>query len=115
MAVVRGALDYLEPKVREIGVMLSLETAGKRAQFGRLGDLTALFSEYSWVRTVIDWAHVHAMSNGGLKDKESFSAVLGFARESLPSWQLDQLHCHFSDVLYGDSGEIKHIPYGRAR
>lgn len=112
MAVVRGALDYLEPKIRELGVTLSLETAGKRAQFGRLGDLTALSNEYSWVRTVIDWAHVHAMSNGGLKDKESFSAVLGFARESLPSWQLDQLHCHFSDVLYGDSGEIKHIPYG---
>lgn len=111
-AVIRGALDYLEPKVRELGVTLSLETAGRKAQYGRLGDLTMLANEYSWVRTTIDWAHVHAMSNGGLKSAEAFAAVLGFAREELPDWQLDRLHCHFSDVLYGDAGEIRHIPYG---
>ncbi len=112
IARIRTHLDWIEPKVRHLGVGLGLETGGKTSQFGSLGDIAMLAREYSFVRPVIDWAHVHAMSGGALTTKDSFAAVIEFLRAEFPGWMIDPLHCQFTDNLFGDSGEIKHVPYG---
>ena len=39
---IREGLDWMEPKVRHLGVGLGLETAGKVSQFGSLGDIAVL-------------------------------------------------------------------------
>jgi endonuclease IV len=49
-----------------MGVGLGLETAGSDRSFGSLGDIAQLASEFSFVRPVIDWAHIHAITGGGL-------------------------------------------------
>lgn len=109
---VRAHLDWIESKVRHLGVGLGLETGGKASQFGSLGDIAVFASEYTYVRPVVDWAHVHAMSGGALTTKESFEAVIAFIRSEFPGWMVDPLHCQFTDNLFGDAGEIKHVPYG---
>ena len=109
---IRAHLDWMEPKVRHLGVALGLETGGKTSQFGSLGDIALLAGEYSFVRPVIDWAHVHAMSGGALTTKESFAAVIEFLRSQFPGWMIDPLHCQFTDNVFGQAGEIKHVPYG---
>ncbi|HEX9762010.1 MAG TPA: TIM barrel protein, partial [Acidimicrobiia bacterium] len=72
---IRGRLDAVAPKVETIGVGLGLETAGNRSSFGSLGDIAQLVSEYSFVRPVVDWAHIHAMTGGGLTSKAAFLSV----------------------------------------
>ncbi len=109
---IRTHLDWIESKVRNLGVGLGLETGGKASQFGSLGDIALLASEYSFVRPVVDWAHVHAMSGGALTTRESFEAVIAFIRSQFPGWMVDPLHCQFTDNLFGEAGEIKHVPYG---
>ncbi len=109
---IRSHLDWMEPKVRHLGVGLGLETGGKTSQFGSLGDIALLAGEYSFVRPVIDWAHVHAMSGGALVTKEAFVAVIEFLRSRFPGWMIDPLHCQFTDNHFGQAGEIKHVPYG---
>ena len=105
-------LDWIGAKVSGLGVDLGLETTGRVSHMGSLGDIAVLTADFSFVRPVVDWAHLHAISQGGLASVEAFTAVFGFLRENFPGWKTDPLHAHFSDVLYGEMGEIRHIPYG---
>ena len=108
----RKHLDWIGTKVDGLGVPLGLETTGRVSHMGSLGDIALLSSEFPFVRPVIDWAHIHAISQGGLLSTEAFAAVFEFVRDNFPAWKIDPLHAHFSDVLYGEMGEIRHIPYG---
>lgn len=112
---IRGRLQDVVPKVETLGVGLGLETAGNKSSFGSLGDIAQLASEFSFVRPVVDWAHVHAMTGGGLTSRDAFKSVLSFVRESFPGWMVQPLQVQFSDNQFGDSGEIKHIAYGEGR
>ena len=105
-------LEWIGSKISHLGVGVGLETAGKTTQIGSLGDIALLANEFSFVRPVVDWAHVHAVSQGQLTSTESFAAVIGFLRDNFPGWMLDPLHTQFSDVEYGEVGEIRHIRYG---
>ncbi|HJQ77876.1 MAG TPA: non-homologous end-joining DNA ligase [Acidimicrobiia bacterium] len=109
---IRSRLEIIGPKVESLGVGLGLETSGKRSQFGSLGDIAQLAAEYSFVRPVVDWAHIHAMTNGGLTSKAAFVSVLSFLRDSFPGWMIQPLQVQFSDNLFGDAGEIRHVAYG---
>jgi len=110
--LVRARLEYLAPKVQHLGVALGLETAGKESAYGTLGDIALLANEFPFVRPLVDWAHVHAISGGALTSKAAFSSVLTFLRENFPGWMIDPLQAQFTDNLFGEKGEIKHIPYG---
>lgn len=109
---IRSRLDFIGPKVESLGVGLGLETSGKKSQFGSLGDISVLASEYNFVRPVVDWAHVHAMTGGGLTSKEAFQAVLAFVNDNFPGWMISPLQVQFSDNQFGDAGEIRHVAYG---
>ncbi|HSM45089.1 MAG TPA: non-homologous end-joining DNA ligase [Acidimicrobiia bacterium] len=109
---IRSRVDIIAPKVESLGVGLGLETAGKKSQFGSIGDIAQLASEYGFVRPVVDWAHIHAMTNGGLVSKEAFTSVLSFVSDSFPGWMISPLQVQFSDNQFGDAGEIRHCPYG---
>lgn len=112
MDLIRSRLEALAPKVANLGVGLGLETAGRHGSFGTLGDIALLASEFPFVRPVIDWAHLHALSGGGLIGRERFRTVLQFLRDSFPAWMLSPLHTHFTDNRFGPGGEISHVPYG---
>jgi len=109
---IRSRLDFIGPKVESLGVGLGLETSGKKSSFGSLGDIAQLAAEYSFVRPVVDWAHIHAMTNGGLTSKAAFISVLAFVRDSFPGWMISPLQVQFSDNQFGDAGEIRHVAYG---
>ncbi len=109
---IRQRLEYVAPKVESLGVGLGLETAGNKSSFGSLGDISQLASEFSFVRPVVDWAHLHAMTGGGLTNKDAFLSVLAFVTESFPGWMIQPLQVQFSDNEFGKAGEIRHVPYG---
>ncbi|MGH8871968.1 MAG: non-homologous end-joining DNA ligase [Acidimicrobiia bacterium] len=109
---IRSRLDAVAPKVDGMGVGMGLETAGNNRSFGSLGDIAQLASEYSFVRPVVDWAHVHAMTGGGLISKEAFVSVFSFLETHFPGWMIAPLQTQFSDNEFGAGGEMRHIPYG---
>ena len=105
-------LGSISAKVEGLGVGLGLETAGNQSSFGTLGDIAHLASRFSFVRPVVDWAHVHAMTGGGLTSVDAFESVFGFLKESFPGWMIQPLHTQFTDNEFGARGEIRHVPYG---
>ena len=109
---IRARLDYVAPKVESLGVGLGLETAGTKRSFGSIGDIAQLASDYSFVRPVVDWAHVHAMTGGGLTTKDAFRSVIQFVTDSFPGWMISPLQTQFSDNEFGTAGEIRHVAYG---
>ena len=111
-ALVEEGLSRIEPKVRTLGVALGLETSGTDRAFGSLGDIAVISRKFSFVRPVIDWAHVHAKSGGALVDTAAFLAVIEFLRSEFPAWAIDPLHTQFTDNQFGPAGEIRHVPYG---
>jgi bifunctional non-homologous end joining protein LigD len=110
--LVAEGLHRIEPKVRHLGVALGLETAGNDRSFGSLGDIAIIGRKFSFVRPVIDWAHVHAQSRGGLTTREAFLSVIAFLRTEFPGWAIDPLHTQFTDNEFSSHGEIRHLPYG---
>jgi bifunctional non-homologous end joining protein LigD len=110
--LVDEGLHRIQPKVRHLGVALGLETTGTDRSFGSLGDIALIAQRFSFVRPVIDWAHVHAKSGGALTTKEAFRSVIEFLRSEFPGWAIDPLHTQFTDNEFGPKGEIRHVPYG---
>jgi DNA ligase D-like protein (predicted polymerase) len=111
-ALTAESLEVIAPKVRHLGVVLGLEVGGSSRAFGTLGDIALIAGEHSFVRPVVDWAHLHAMSGGALTTVEAFAGVFAFLRDNFASWALDPLHTQFTDNEFGPSGEIRHVPYG---
>ena len=110
--LVGEGLGRIEGKVRHLGVSLGLETSGSDRAFGSLGDIALIAAEFSFVRPVIDWAHVHAKSAGALTTPEAFLSVIEFLRSEFPGWAINPLHTQFTDNEFGPAGEIRHVPYG---
>ena len=109
---VDGALSALGPRIEDTGVKLGLETCGKRSQFGSLGDLALLVGNHAFTTVVIDYGHIHAMSNGSLSTPEAFEALFSYVIQHFGFEHLWPLHTHFSDNQFGPGGEIRHVPYG---
>ena len=69
-----------------------------------------LASRVDFVRPVLDFAHMHATSDGAFTDVEAFASVLEAADEVLEPGV--PFHIHFSDIAYANRNETKHLPYG---
>lgn len=106
------ALADLGPRIEDTGVKLGIETCGRRSQFGALGDIALLVRKHAFTTPVIDYAHIHALSNGSLKDPTALQALFAYIVDEFSAEHLHPLHTHFSDNQFGSAGEIRHIPYG---
>jgi bifunctional non-homologous end joining protein LigD len=112
MEMVAERIAWIAPKVEGMGVGLGLENSGAERNFGTLGDVAALANEFNFVRPIVDWAHVHAQTGGGLTSIAAFASVIGFIKQSFPGWMIDPLQTQFTDNLFSAAGEIRHLPYG---
>jgi deoxyribonuclease-4 len=92
------------------GVDYRLETTGKSTQFGTLEELVAICREVGSCKLCIDFAHMHARQNGGLKRYDDFAGILRYVSGQLGSNALKDLHIHMGGIRYNAKGEIRHLP-----
>lgn len=92
-----------------IEVILRPETTGKGTQFGSLQENVKLGVELENVLPCIDFAHLHARSNGAQNSYEEFAATLEFIENELGREGLDDMHMHVSGIEYGEKGERNHL------
>jgi endonuclease IV len=59
---------------------------------------------------VLDFAHMHATSDGAYTDVEMFASALE-ATDAVIEPDAP-FHIHFSDIAYANRNETKHLPYG---
>ena len=100
--------DRLEGKGR--AVPFGIEVMGRLRDLGSIDDVLEISARVDWVRPVLDFAHMHATSDGAFTDTEAFAGVLDGADDVLEPGA--PFHVHFSDIAYANRNETKHLPYG---
>ena len=104
-----GALrERLEGKGR--AVPFGVEVMGRVRDLGSLDDVVEISRRTGWVRPVLDFAHMHATSDGEFAAAEPFITALEAADAVLAPDA--PFHIHFSDIAYANRNETKHLPYG---
>jgi deoxyribonuclease IV len=104
----RDLRERLEAKDRL--VPFGVEVMGRVRDFGTIDDVLAIAAQVDFVRPVIDFAHMHATSDGAFTDVDAFASVLEAADDVLEPGV--PFHIHFSDIAYANRNETKHLPYG---
>jgi deoxyribonuclease-4 len=100
--------ERLEAKGR--AVPFGVEMMGRVRELGTAADVFTISERLGWVRPVIDFAHLHAVTDGAFTDAAAFTEVLESADAVLPPGA--PFHVHFSDIAYANRNETKHLPYG---
>jgi deoxyribonuclease-4 len=100
--------ERLEAKGRDIP--FGLENMGRVRELGTAEDVFWLAARFEWVRPVLDFAHLHAVTDGAFLEESAFAGVLegadGVLEPEAP------FHVHFSDIAFANRNETKHLPYG---
>ncbi|HST25341.1 MAG TPA: TIM barrel protein [Gaiellaceae bacterium] len=100
--------ERLEGKGRVVA--FGVEIMGRVRDFGTAEDVFAISAQLGWVRPVLDFAHLHATSDGAFTETELFASVLAGADAiQAPG---TPFHIHFSDIAFANRNETKHLPYG---
>jgi deoxyribonuclease-4 len=100
--------ERLEQKKR--AVPFGVEVMGRVRDLGSLDDVIEISRRTGWVRPVLDFAHLHATSDGAFLDASPFAEALQAADEVLAPGT--PFHVHFSDIAFANRNETKHLPYG---
>jgi deoxyribonuclease IV len=98
----------LEGKGR--AVPFGIEIMGRVRELGSADDVFFVAAHLPWVRPVLDFAHLHAVTDGGFTDAEAFAGVLEIA-DTVTEPEAP-FHIHFSDIAFANRNETKHLPYG---
>ena len=100
--------ERLDKKGR--AVPFGVEVMGRVRELGTIDDVLAIAERVSWIRPVLDFAHMHATSDGAFTDVEAFASVLERADAVIEPGA--PFHIHFSDIAYANRNETKHLSYG---
>ena len=100
--------ERLEAKGR--AVAFGVEVMGRVRELGTLDDVLDICRGVPWVRPVIDFAHLHAVTDGAFTDRARFATALEAADAVLSAGA--PFHIHFSDISYANRNEKAHLRYG---
>jgi deoxyribonuclease IV len=91
-------------------VAFGIEVMGRVRDLGSIDDVCEIASRVDFVQPVLDFAHMHATSDGAFIEVDMFAAALAKADAVMTPEQ--PFHIHFSDIQYANRNETKHLPYG---
>ena len=100
--------ERLEAKDRLIA--FGVEVMGRVRDLGTIDDVLAIAAQVDFVRPVLDFAHMHATSDGAFLEVDAFADALAGADAVLEAGA--PFHIHFSDIRYANRNETRHLPYG---
>ena len=98
----------LEKKDR--AVPFGIEVMGRVRELGSADDVVEISRRCGWVRPVLDFAHMHATSDGAFTTVEPFAEALAKVDAVLETGA--PFHIHFSDIQFANRNETKHLSYG---
>lgn len=87
------------------------ETMGKLAQIGTLEEIIDFCKIDKVFLPAIDFGHINAREQGSLKTVNDYKSRLEFMIGELGYDRVKHFHVHFSKIMYGGKGEIKHLTF----
>jgi deoxyribonuclease IV len=100
--------ERLEAKDR--AVPFGIEVMGRVRELGTAEDVFHVAQRLPWIRPVVDFAHLHAVTDGAFTEVAPFVEILDSADALLEPGA--PFHIHFSDIRFANRNEDRHLPYG---
>ncbi|MBR2967238.1 MAG: TIM barrel protein [Clostridia bacterium] len=91
--------------------VLAAETMGKLAQIGTAEEIIDFCTIDERLVPCFDFGHINSYTKGGLKTKDDYRRIIDLSINKLGIEQTKNMHVHFSKIMYGASGEIKHLTF----
>ncbi len=91
--------------------VLGIETMGKVNQLGTLEEVLTLCQISDKFAPVVDFGHLNARDRGVLKTTDDFKRIFDAISKRLGGEYAENLHCHFSKIMYTEMGEKKHLTF----
>lgn len=85
------------------------ETTGKPTQWGNLEEIVKLSKDFKNVLPCVDFAHLHARTNGKFNTYDEFCYAFELIGKELGTTALENFHAHIAGIEYGEKGEKKHL------
>lgn len=114
VALTVDRLKILRDKIYESGlqdIKFCPETMGKSAQIGTLEEVVNFCKIDECFTPAIDFGHINAREQGSLKTEEDYLTRLEYMISELGYERVKNFHMHFSKIMYGGKGEIKHLTF----
>lgn len=92
-------------------MVICIETMGKLGQIGTLEEVVKLCNLSPVFYPCIDFGHLYARSLGQLNNKMDFVDIIKYMLDNLPYEKVCNMHIHFSKIMYGNKGEIRHLNF----
>ncbi len=87
------------------------ETMGKSAQIGTLEEIINFCKIDKVFLPALDFGHINAREGGSLKTADDYKSRLEYMISELGYERVKHFHVHFSKIMYGAKGEIKHLTF----
>ena len=87
------------------------ETMGKLAQIGTLEEVVRFCKIDDCYIPAIDFGHINAREQGSLQTVNDYKSRLEYMIAELGYERVKHFHIHFSKIMYGGKGEIKHLTF----
>ena len=91
------------------------ETMGKYSQIGDLRETVDFCLLDQRLIPCVDFAHLHALTGGGLRDTADFARVLDTVEAALGLERARQMHMHFSTIEFTPAGEKMHRTFAEEK
>jgi deoxyribonuclease-4 len=103
-------LKDISSRMKSMGIKAKLgpETMGRKTQLGGIDEIITINREVENTQLVVDWGHLHALHQGSFKTVEDMRKVAIKIEQELGTQTLRNMHCHFSKIEFGASGEKSH-------
>ena len=114
VALTEKRLVTLASLIKEAGygdLFFCPETMGKSAQIGTIEEIVRFCKIDEIYLPCVDFGHVNAREQGSLKTEEDYLSRLNYMINELGYERMKHFHVHFSKIMYGPKGEIKHLTF----
>ena len=110
----KEGLAYIIKELDKAGygdIHLCPETMGKINQMGDLEETIGFCCLHEMLIPCLDLGHLNSRMQGGLAALDAYESIMKVVENRLGGERSRNLHCHFSKIEYGTSGEKRHLTF----
>ncbi len=91
--------------------ILCPETMGKFNQIGTVDEVVEFCKIHPALYPCFDFGHINSYTLGGIKGYDEYKRIIDYTADKLGDEKTNNMHIHFSKIMYGAKGELKHLTF----
>ena len=108
-----GLASFLEEKKNSeyADLIICPETMGRYSQIGTFEEIFDICTMDDCLIPTLDFGHINCVMQGELKTREDFERIFKYGIDKIGYEKMKDVHIHFSKIMYGPKGEIRHLTF----